>query len=131
MEYSVRAYDVMHELAVYESKLNASWNQVFATLSPALINEASEHRMTTILSSFVGESGLEDLTSRHPEIHKISTVTISRDSFETVKIQLRALGLIEKSVKQRSLKDTETYWKLTPYGDKIMTQLRAIRKPGQ
>jgi hypothetical protein len=48
--------------------------------------------------------------------------------FETIKIQFRALGLFEKSVKQRSLKDTDTFWKLTPYGDTVMRQLRAIKK---
>lgn len=38
------------------------------------------------------------------------------------------MGLITKSVKNRSVKDTETYWKLTPYGDEIMTRLRAIKR---
>lgn len=46
----------------------------------------------------------------------------------TIVVQLRALGLIAKSARKRSLKDTETYWTLTPYGDNVMTKLRAIRR---
>jgi hypothetical protein len=40
--------------------------------------------------------------------------------------QLRALGLIQKSVKKRSLKDTATCWALTPYGEHYATVLKAI-----
>jgi predicted MarR family transcription regulator len=54
---------------------------------------------------------------------------VDTDDFQTIKIQLRALGLITKSTKSRSVKDTATYWTLTPFGDTVMTRLRAIQKP--
>lgn len=38
------------------------------------------------------------------------------------------LGLITKSTKPRSVKDTNTYWTMTPFGDTVMTRLRAIRR---
>lgn len=47
---------------------------------------------------------------------------------QMVFIQLRALGLITQSDKQRSVNDTQSYWTLTKYGDSLMTKLRAIRK---
>ena len=53
---------------------------------------------------------------------------MNEDDFQTIKVQLRALGLIVKSDKTRSVKDTATYWSLTPYGSDLMTQLRAIRR---
>ena len=43
-------------------------------------------------------------------------------------IQMRALGLIKKDERQRSLRDTSTYWSLTSYGDTVMTRLKAIRR---
>jgi len=52
---------------------------------------------------------------------------ISSD-FYTVKIQLIALGLIEKSDKRRSVKDSSTYWRLTTYGEGLMIRLMALRK---
>jgi hypothetical protein len=48
--------------------------------------------------------------------------------FQTIKVQLRALGLITKSPKSRSVRDNATYWTLTSYGDNVMTKLRAIQK---
>ena len=54
--------------------------------------------------------------------------SVAAESFNTIKVQLRALGLITKSEKVRSVKDTQTYWSLTPYGDTAMTRLLAISR---
>jgi predicted MarR family transcription regulator len=59
---------------------------------------------------------------------ELRNFSLNQDDFQTVKIQLRALGLIIKSDKARSVKDVDTYWTLTPYGDEVMTRLRAIRR---
>jgi hypothetical protein len=56
-------------------------------------------------------------------------VKVLEDDFQTIKIQLLALGLLQKSVRRRSLKDTATYWSLTPYGEHYLTVLKAIRQP--
>jgi hypothetical protein len=58
----------------------------------------------------------------------VSESEITDDDFQTIKVQLRALGLIARSDRQRSLRHAGTYWTLTPYGDTLMTQLRAIRR---
>ena len=58
---------------------------------------------------------------------ELNNFRIGQDDFQTIKVQLRALGLIAKNDKTRSVKDSGTYWTLTPYGDEVMTQLRAIR----
>jgi hypothetical protein len=59
---------------------------------------------------------------------RIGDFNLDENDFHKIKIQLRALGLIKKSEKKRSIKDNETYWQLTPYGDTIMTRLIAIKK---
>ena len=53
---------------------------------------------------------------------------IDDNTYNIIKVQFRALGLIGLSEKKRQVSDKGTYWKLTPYGDNIMTQLLAIRK---
>lgn len=35
---------------------------------------------------------------------------------------------MKESIKQRSVKDTKTYWTLTRYGDNLMMKLRALKK---
>ncbi|EDU5982372.1 forkhead box transcription factor, partial [Salmonella enterica subsp. enterica serovar Aberdeen] len=56
------------------------------------------------------------------------SLKVSNSDFQTIKVQFRALGLIIKSEKSRSVKDKGTYWTLTPYGENLMTTLRAIKK---
>jgi len=48
----------------------------------------------------------------------------------TVVIQLFALGVIAKSSKKRSVKDSSIYWSLTPHGQETVMKLRAVRRPG-
>ena len=53
---------------------------------------------------------------------------ISNDSFETIKIQLMALGIMQRSTKKHAVTDHATYWSLTPYGEQYLVGLRAIRR---
>ena len=66
----------------------------------------------------------------YPNLRKGRSLTFHfrNEDFDTCIVQLRALGLIKESLRQRSVKDTETYWTLTPYGDYAMVQLRALSK---
>ena len=66
------------------------------------------------------KKGLKDAT--------FSDFAVQDQSFQTIKVQLRALGLIARSERPRSVKDTSTYWTLTPYGDTVMNNLRAVRR---
>ena len=61
---------------------------------------------------------------------KFHSFSITDESLDTILIQFRALGLIEmsRSKKARSVSDRSAYWTLTPYGDSIMTRLRAIHR---
>jgi hypothetical protein len=81
------------------------------------------------LNDFVEHEFSESLSARKELKHeRLSGFSIEDPDFQTVKVQLRALGLIAKSTRPRSVKDTDTYWALTPYGDTVMTSLRAIRR---
>ena len=33
-----------------------------------------------------------------------------------------------ESIRKRGVRDTTTYWTLTPFGDTVMTRLRAIKR---
>ena len=53
---------------------------------------------------------------------------VGSEPFKTIKVQLMALGLIVPSDRKKAASDRNTYWRLTPYGLTLMTQLRAIHK---
>ena len=92
-----------------------------------MIDEVSDNDFRDQLSDYVRGQAFDELneSSDLKDMH-LANFEVSDTDFHTIKVQLRALGLIAKSSKPRSVKDTDTYWTLTPYGDTVMTRLRAI-----
>ena len=50
--------------------------------------------------------------------------------FQTIKIQLKALGFVEFNYRGTTKRGTALFWSLTKSGAKIMIELRTIRKSG-
>lgn len=111
---------------------NTSWNDIFFELSPLMLEEASASQLKSRLRLFADELLKEQMPEEESfKGHRhISNVDVSQSDFETILIQLNALGLISQSKKARSLKDTGTYWVLTPYGQNVMNRLRAVTREG-
>ncbi|MEX0139612.1 DUF4062 domain-containing protein [Massilia sp. LMS1-1-1.1] len=113
----------------WNSTFSPTWNEIFASIAPLMIHEATEPVLKSSLDQFAETVSIERVSKNKGLVgHALRNFYISEDDFQTIKVQLRALGLITKSEKARSVKDAGTYWTLTPYGDEIMTQLRAIRR---
>jgi len=94
-----------------------------------MMDEANEAAILNALNSMLRDYCIETYGEDDQfQNQTIVRVKITSDDFQTIKIQLRALGLITKSNRARSVKDTESYWTLTPYGDTVMTRLRAQKK---
>ncbi|NNA50202.1 DUF4062 domain-containing protein [Pseudomonas lactis] len=108
-------------------EVELTWNYIHALLSPLMIDEASDVALKHTLSEAIESLMIENL-SKNERPERIMNFEVSDSDYQTIKIQLRALGYITKSSKARSVKDTATYWTLTPYGDTVMTRLRAKRK---
>jgi len=107
-----------------------SWNDIFAGVAPTMINEASDTDLRAAFNEFFEARTREEWKNlKAIKGRVLSSFTIPKEQMETCIIQFRALGLIRESVKTRSVKDTDTYWRLTSYGDHLMTKLRAIRRP--
>lgn len=107
---------------------DATWNEIFSVVGPLMIDECSEFQFQTALNEWIEAVQLTRLTKQAKYRNCEFEVNISNEDFQTIKIQLRALGLIAKNQKSRSVRDTQTYWTLTPYGDETLTKLRAIRR---
>jgi hypothetical protein len=106
-----------------------TWSDIFSRLSPLLLNEVDDGALSKELGVLV--AGRERLLLNQSEKFvgkKFRNFEVRDEDFQTVKVQLRALGLITRSDKVRSVKDAGTYWRLTPYGDATMVQLRALRR---
>ena len=115
----------------YSATISPSWNDIFAGVAPVLINEETEPKLRQAFRNFLSKISHDEF-KEHEDLkdYKLSDFFFSEDDIYTCMVQLRALGLIKESDKKPSVRDTDTYWTLTPYGDQTMVKLRAIsRKP--
>ena len=112
-----------------------TWDELFSSVGPDLIDESNEDTMRRRINAWltdtfdeVRELVGEAAKKEGKTVERISrfAVTIDPADFGTLIVQFRALGLIAKSTRKRSVKDTSTYWSLTPYGDEQLIALRAI-----
>jgi len=116
----------------YTASISPSWNELFAGIAPVMINEATESALRSAFKSYLTSISSSEF-EKHPELkdyHKLSSFSFVKAEVDTCMIQMRALGLIKESDKKRSVRDTASYWALTPYGDQLMVQLRALSHRG-
>ena len=99
--------------------LHIAWSDIFSRVAPLMIDEA---RASDLAKSIGGD--IKERLGAPPG----PGLEPTERSFASIIVQFRALGLIAKSQKKRSLKDRETYWNLTPYGNAMTTRLWAIGK---
>lgn len=104
-------------------KVGLSWNRIVSILAPILVDESSEERMKSVFIDSIREDILKNNKNYEPNYHRIE-----EESFQQIKVQLIALRIIELSDRKRTIKDKETYWHLTPYGFRVMMNLKALKK---
>lgn len=105
-----------------EIKLKASWDDIFSYVGSAMIGECTEEEFEKKVQLVYWHSVPEE----YKEYNSFEDVVIYYVIFDAIKIQLQALGLITHGDKRRTVSDKNTYWKLTPYGEKYLLKVRAI-----
>ncbi len=130
LSYRLEARDITTYVTTnWTGKFQATWNSIFASVAPLLINEMSDRALKAAFDNFVRDQNIERLQKNKDfKNSNLSGFHLDEDDFQTIKVQFRALGLIAKSEKARTIKDVATYWTLTFYGDDTMTRLRAIKR---
>jgi len=103
----------------FDHSLETTWDELFAYLAPELISPTSEYQMVSRLNSYIRSQSSEYFFESFPG-QKIENIRIYSNSFDTIKIQLRALKLIGIEAGDK--------WTLSPYGDNYMTKLIAVHK---
>ncbi|WP_267395553.1 MULTISPECIES: DUF4062 domain-containing protein [unclassified Sphingomonas] len=104
-------------------KAAATWDDLFRDIGPALINETSEDEMKGIISRFSGWA--EDPPEGQ---YEVGTAYITRECWNEVIVQLRALGYVSPGTKKRGVNDKASYWVITQRGDAHLLTLLARRK---
>lgn len=119
-----------YDTYTWNGNIKVEWDEIFYCVSPLMINEADDNQIRKALNGLAKEWGYAEMNAniKKKGHSRLRNFKIDVDDFQTIKVQLRALGLIVKNDKTRSVKDTGTYWTLTAYGDNVMNRLRAIEK---
>ena len=95
-----------------------------------MIQEASDGDVRKAINAFLAARSRASFQyTKQFKKHVLADFAFEPQQIETMIVQLRALGLIDQSVRQRSGRDSRTFWRLTKHGDNLMTNLRALRKP--
>jgi hypothetical protein len=131
--YSKNDYSTFGNTDNSPYQISLTWNQIFATISPLLIDEAFENSLVKPINDLILKYSKDIVHQKKQEdnfdfLFSSTSYGISSDTFHTILIQFKALRLIQKSDKKRSIKDKGNYWMLTHFGDNLMTKLRAIKK---
>ena len=117
-----------YEETSYTATITPTWNEIFGAVAPSMISEISERELNQLFIRFFQSYSKNSFsTNKDVKEKELRDFVFKNEDLDTCLVQLRALWLIKESVRQRSVKDTRTYWKLTPYGDHVMVQLRALR----
>lgn len=110
-------------------EVSYSWDELFAAVAPALLNEATDRQVRTALRDTISKDGRRDFQSNSMNAgFGLLAVRVDEGEIDTCIVQFRALGLIKESQRRRSVSDVGKYWSLTPYGDYKLVQLRAMRR---
>jgi hypothetical protein len=102
--------------------VTTTWRKIFAYISPYLVEHPSAERVKQILLSAlfddaaVGESGTS-VRNQH----------LNDQDFQTVSVQLKALGLVNIDYTQTVSGSMGLFWTFTSRGERLMVELRAVR----
>lgn len=129
VQFEFTADDLDGDTAIYTDQIRPTWNELFSAVAPTLLHEAKDAELRQSIRQFLVSSASEVVhEDPHIEYRHPRKLSVNVHYVETCIVQLRALGLIAESQKKRSVTDTQKYWALTPYGDNLMVQLRALRR---
>lgn len=128
LSYEASKKDNYYKSYSFEQECIVTWNGLFQAISPYLIIEGTENKMIEAIIVYLKNKFKDNIDGflTNKGLEGAKRFKLIANEFQTIKIQFKALGLISQSEKNRSVKDRNTYWTLTEYGEYIMTQLIAI-----
>lgn len=95
-----------------------TWGDLFESVAPRLMDNPNEARAFSIIGEVMGEK--EKIIGGRIELNK--------EDFDTIKIQLIALDLIDVAYLKTTTGGMALFWQLTKKGKELMIQRRVVRK---
>ncbi|RJP73027.1 MAG: DUF4062 domain-containing protein [Ignavibacteriales bacterium] len=136
------------EQEIGQYRVQLSWNDIFINSTSKLLNEKRESSFKTYVNQMPKvfeylskdvykkinefEKRIETDLKKNPKSEKIQIMDefkykIKEEDFQTIKIQLIALGLLELSKDKSEKGSVISLIKISPYGEKKLIQLKAVK----
>lgn len=100
-------------------ELKLKWHEIFSMISPYLLEHPSDKSIKSKLAYDLHKI-INDRTAFSPEI--------DNQNFQTIKLHLQALELINLNFSKTTEGGMALFWKLTSKGLKLMMELRTVKK---
>ncbi|GLO48335.1 DUF4062 domain-containing protein [Pseudomonas putida] len=114
-----------YEPWTFTRTIKISWNEIFEDVGSLMLDGISDNKFKEILNKIVEanyiDSGEADNDEHLEGFINLSNFTVDWRDEQTIKLQLKALALIEYHSELSK-------WKLTPHGSSVLVKLRAIPK---
>ncbi|WP_291808341.1 DUF4062 domain-containing protein [Limnobacter sp.] len=104
--------------------VSATWDTIFSYIGPSMMNECTDEEMMDKAKLAFYHALVED-DRKHTPFSKIGLPYVLEDR---LRVQFQALGLIAPGMKRRAVSDRGRYWRLTPYGERHLLNIKAERK---
>ncbi len=127
IDYELSYYNNNGEEWVVKLSTPLTWNFLLSLTGPALLREPRRDEIKNILEEFIVSYRRQDWPSDVDHDERLSVVVDEFD-LDDILLQFKALGIAKLSDRKRAVSDTNAYWALTPYGEMLVTRLRAIRR---
>ena len=102
-----------------EWKTKIKWGDLFSLISPYLIEHPTDEAVRRTLSNDIHKR-IKDISGTHPHIDS--------QNFQTIKLHLQALGLINLNYTKTTQGGMALFWSLTPKGTQLMMENRSVKK---
>ncbi|CAH0529365.1 DUF4062 domain-containing protein [Vibrio hippocampi] len=104
--------------------LSATWDRIFSYCGTALVGECTSQDLAQKIRLVYFHA----IPKEYRDFNKFERIVLYKNCEDQICVQLQALGLMTTGDKKRSVSDTNTYWKLTPFGEKYLIKVRALRR---
>lgn len=100
---------------------DVSWNQILSFIGPHLLEYKNDSSVNTQLAKSILKADGKNADGYY-------TTNIEDEIFQTVKLQLMALGYVDVKSLQTKGGGSALFWSITPKGKKSLLDVRTIRK---
>lgn len=115
------------EDSIENGSILLKWDKIFSSIGPSLLKPAPADIISHCLSEYIRRHHGEQIRADFGYEY-ISGVALLEDDWQTIAIQMKALGLIQ--IADSSQDDPfNLYWIITEYGETVLTRIKAIKRP--